>query len=278
MPSDIQMTVDFAEFGQDIARLAAATRRSLREVVEQQSRLIIIDLMKSTPPTGNRPLTESFAFQRRKGESMVERDVTHLFQPLTSIRAVIYPQSADPKSRNVRRQYLRSLAERGLWTELTEQLFQMHVTDERVPIQETLTSDEYYQTWKENLRARGRRVYAKNVRRVLVWESSAFERVKREMKGHVGWAKSGWMEAARHLGVKHIPSWIADKPGPGGYFDETSNADAPAFTIINSVAYISYLNSGNRLLVRVLNNRERAMEISLEHAIDHFVEDFNAAQ
>jgi len=275
MPSDIKMEVDFREFGTQIARLAAASRRTNREVVQQQARLVVVDLIKCTPPTGNRPLTETFGFQRRKGEMTADRDIHRLFQPLTSIKAVMYPTGAGKNAKRQRSQYLKHLAEKGDWNTLSQALFHMGVTETLVPMQGSLELGEYRAAWKL-FGARGN-VSAKRARRYLVWDSSALERVRTEVKNRVGWAKAGWMTAARALGVKRIPSWIADHPAPGGIEDGLSNGDQPSFTVINAVSYISYLNSGNRLLVRVLRNRERAMEISIEHALQHFINDFNNA-
>jgi hypothetical protein len=244
-------------------------------VVQQQARLIVRDLLKSTPPHGTRPLTESFGFQRRKGQLTADRDVARLYQPLTSIRAVMAPEprgSVKPS----RRDFLKHLAEAGKWTELSEALFDMRVTDDHAPIQGTLTFEEYRSTWNLFRGKRSGSVSAKRARKVLVWDGGALKLVREKIGLRIGWAKAGWMASVRKLAVKGVPTWISRHPAPGGCVVQDAGGEY-SITLTNSVSYIAYLNSGNRLLNRVLANRERAMEITLEHAIEHSVEEFNAA-
>ncbi len=275
MASDIQFSVDMQSFGSQLARLAMASRRTNKEVLIQQCRIMAVDLIRSTPPTGNRPLTESFAAQKKKGEMSVDRDITRLFQPLTTIRAVLDPMPRRGHYKPSRLDYLKHLAERGQFQELSEAMFDMQITDERVPIVAAITTEEYRAEWM--LFATRGTVSAKRARRTLVWDSSALAVVREEVKKRVGWAKAGWMPAARHLQAKRLPAWITDKNAPGGFIDDTNDADEPAFTFINNVKYIAYLNNGNRLLLRVIRERQRAMEISIEHALEHYIEEFNAA-
>jgi hypothetical protein len=275
MASDISFSIDMRDFGSQIARLAMASRRTNKEVLIQQCRLMAVDLIRSTPPTGTRPLTESFAAQKKKGEMSVDRDITRLFQPLTTIRAVIDPAPRKGHNKPSRLDYLKHLAQHGKFQELSEAMFDMQITDERVPIIAAITTDEYRATWM--LFATRGTVSKKRARRTLVWDSSALALVREEVKKHVGWAKGGWNPSARRLQAKRVPAWITSKPSPGGFIDNTNDGDAPSFTFINNVKYIAYLNNGNRLLLRVIRERQRAMEISLEHAIEHFCEEFNNA-
>lgn len=48
-----------------------------------------------------------------------------------------------------------------------------------------------------------------------------------------GKLKSGFMPAARKLGVKGLPIWVSHKAGNGYYIDDLDNSDEPSFTMVN---------------------------------------------
>lgn len=276
MSSSIRFHVDLADFGRQIQLLANATKKTLSDVVKDQSRLLVRDLIRSTPPHGTRPIKEDWTFQRHKGEKTIETDVRRLFSPISNIKAVMYPTSASHHSRNIRRQYLQQMAVHGDWKGLSQALFFMKVTPDLVEMTGTIGVSDYRTKWAK-WQKRGR--IPKNTRdNTMVWESSAVNKVVHEIQLRVGWAKAGWLRAAAKLGVKRLPTWVTRHSGaPGSFEDLTTDTDMPSFTMTNDVPYIGYLNNGGRLVSRAMANRQRAMEISTEKAIEHFWRDFEKA-
>jgi len=271
----IRFDVDLADFGRQIQLLANATRRTLRDTVLDQSRLLVRDLIKTTPPHGTRPIQEDWTFQRHKGEKAIALDIRRLFQPLNTIRAVMYPTGMSHHGRNARRLYLQYLADRGDWHGISESLFAMHVTGDRVNIVGAITRASYREEWSR-YQKRGR--IPKGVVNSMVWDAGSVTLVTREVCLMVGFAKGGWLKAANALHVQRLPAWVTRHEGaPGSFEDLTEDTDKPSFTMTNDVAYIAYLNAGGRLVNRAMRNRQRAMEISTEKAIEYFCRDFAKA-
>lgn len=276
MPSSIKFDLNLAEFGRQVQTLANATKRTVGEVVREQARLTVRDLIRSTPPHGKRPIMESWTFQRRKGEETIALDVNRLFVDAKSIRAIVSPTGRAHKGRNLKRQYLKQLLDQGRYERITEALFAMHVTPQRLRVIGALTKQAYRQEWTK-FQKRGRIPKGVNSD-IFVSRAETITAVIKEIAMKVGFAKAGWMKAAKKLELTRVPAWIArHTDAPGSFVDLTQDTATPSFTITNDVAYIAYLNAGNRLLNRALGNRQRAMEISIDHAIEHFLERWNEA-
>jgi hypothetical protein len=266
--------VDYDEFKEQLMALAFASRREFSEVIQEQAKLTAFDLIKTTPPNDKQPINESFNLQKKKGEAAIRGDVSTLFQPLSSIAAYSAPTGRKRgKSGRFEPTALKKLAQEGKWDELSEMMFASGITKKKVDVVADVKEKDFLE-YKNQLGLKPGRIKKDGYSRKLVYDGSAIARLVNELTDRVGWAKAGWMKAAKALGVQRIPGWITKHNAPGSFLDDSKDPDYPVITMFNNVKYVEKLNKGNRLLYRALKNRQRAMEIATEKAIEHFAAKF----
>ncbi len=99
---------------------------------------------------------------------------------------------------------------------------------------------------------------------VLVNDPAALKKYVKEKQSLVGFAKSGWINAA--LSIKpggRIPAWIRNNKGPGVGRDETKDPTHPRIFLTNAVNYIDSI-----LLPRYRNRAITSFSESLQKEID----------
>lgn len=251
-----------ARFYDKIRDLQASSGRDIAEIVQQQARLTNFELIKSTPPHSKAPINESFSIQKKMGEGTIEMDVNRLYQPLSKIKAVSQPGEEFK---------FFFLALKKKWGDLADALFHAKIFDKKPSIIEKAD----FQLQRKIRGSRGR--ISKYFRDpIQVFDEPSITAIKKILRDRVGWAKAGWLKAAVRLGVKGIPGWITRHTGSPGTYSFNFKTAAPFFEMRNNVKYIENLAKNTALLQRVFRNRIRAMEISIEKAIEHWARKFNS--
>ena len=75
----------------------------------------------------------------------------------------------------------------------------------------------------------------------LIVDFGMIPKYQKEIKGHVGYTKSGWVNAARQIstyGMGQINGWIKNKPGSGTGIDATGNTNYPTIYLTNNVPWV----------------------------------------
>lgn len=80
---------------------------------------------------------------------------------------------------------------------------------------------------------------------LVIADTKSLNAYRRKQSAHVGWAKRGWIAAARQIpgakGFSRLPAWMKRDGAPGLGIDETRKTDNPSVTLNNRVPYISKL-------------------------------------
>jgi hypothetical protein len=100
--------------------------------------------------------------------------------------------------------------------------------------------------------ARGRNGRVKAGRPWLILNAKSIRTVERIRLAMVGNAKSGWMKAARALGLA-LPQWIAR--GAKGIYESHLAGDKPYIIMGNPVPYIQATGAELRIINRAMKNR-----------------------
>ena len=76
----------------------------------------------------------------------------------------------------------------------------------------------------------------------LIMDYGKIAKYQKIIQGNVGYAKSGWVNAARQIstrGLGQINGWIKNKPGSGTGVDATANTAYPTIYLTNNVPWVT---------------------------------------
>jgi hypothetical protein len=247
----IQVQFDQARFARDIGRLAQVTRRELKDVLREQAGFLCADALRLTPPTGNAPMQEGFAAQRRQGLAATERDIRRVFFPIRRLKF----ETTETKFGEA----INKLMRKGRYSQVEALLRRIgfgHFID---------VIPEADRQLHEKLRDRRGRVL-RSKPAYFVDRTATINRYIRTRIAKVGFAKSGWMKALRAVGRAQakgrtrVPGWISDHRGVGLYF-ERGSGDKVELQAGNSVPYIQHM--AGKILGRAWQERQAKLPMQI---------------
>jgi len=240
--ADVYIEAETLELENALAEYAKTSRKGIGEVLKERARLLVRDWIKFLPPFESYGSeSESFATQRRIGQTAVARDIQSVFIDVRKLGIFASPKS--PKAGAHAQQLLRMRKSDELQRYLVDTGYGFK------PIVEEPT-DAMHNARRD---ARGR-VQTGQRHKVWVTGKGAVARfVKRKQKA-VGKLKSGLMAAVNKLGVGGVPAWISSQSGRGSIKDGTSDAD-PFVTVRNAVSYAANSNQEKRTAELALSRR-----------------------
>lgn len=252
-PPEPTINVEDAIAQKELVALAVAMGKDVSEVVEQQARLLVEELISVTPPFGSLGGREAIGRQRKIGEAAVDRDLTHLFSPLEDLD--MYRSEGRVGKR------LRLLVRRGDFAALSSMMQYLRVGSPSMA--EILPSSlaDVHRAARDN---RGH--VRQNPRRNWVRRTD-FARYKKSKKSRVLTLKAGWGAAARSLGAK-FPAMLAKReiPGTGDVVNKTSDKTDPYVLMTNRANYAT--DAIERTTIRyALRNRQTKMRRQLDNAL-----------
>lgn len=242
------------EFEKQIHQVIAATGKDAGEVVTQEAKLFVQDVIRFTPPFSTGPSTESYNQQRRTGENAVQRDIKRVMTAVEDIKFLSH----------IRKKEIRDRVEKLIRKRDTEGL-KVVLRSLGIPVATVLVEADP----KMHARRRDRRGRVQRSKGVInvVMRGLTLKRYIREKQSHVGQGKSGWLAAARGLGIK-LPAWITRHQGaPGKFIDNTKNTKQPSITVGNLVDYVQESGSRLQIIERALRNRARNMKAKVDRII-----------
>lgn len=251
----IEAEVKDANIQDRAVKFAAITGKSIRDVMTQQARLFVKDVVKLTPPFRSWSVRESFGEQRRMGELAVSRDIQRVFVPLENLKSYNADSpfgGAFTRAVDNRDAALLSLVMRNAYEDggVTSKDLVDSADDAFRPIEASRHRAE-----------RNKRGKVKRRPRLYLAMESEIKRYIRETLKKVGMLKGGWCAAAAKYGVT-LPNWI--RRHASGSVVENFIAWNPSIMIRNDVDYISEQNKGNRLVNEALKRRDEAMARQIE--------------
>jgi hypothetical protein len=255
-----RMTVDTRGFERDLRKIMALTKKSAEEAIRQQSKLLVQDCIKMTPPFAGQSMegvtNQSYAQQREAGRSAVTRDIKRLF-----VVGANLPEAREPWARKA----LEKWKDAGNSEALNKILSRM-----KVSYMVAHEGDSLATLHAENRNKRTGRVFKKA--RVLLLGSSraniaAINRYVKEACKHVGKAKSGWVKAANALGLKRVPKWITGAEGQGIFSESFTNGKAEVI-VGNGVPYIQASGRDLKVIEKAFVLREGKLKADIENRLE----------
>jgi len=242
--------MDQAGFALGIRALIRVTGRSAADLIRQQARLFVTDVLRLTPPRHRHPLHENFAYQRRVGQAAVGRDIRKVFVSVENLGVVKQPQNQKLGDR------LRKLSRAGNIAGVTAILRNIGIANPKV-----LASAQA----SVHKAARDRRGRVGKGNGHFVLSEASIKRHIKVAQSHVGRWKAGWMNSARHLAVK-VPRWISEHSQPGVFVDTTNHRTQPGMLMGNSVPRAE-IGGDLNIIETALRIRERNMKRMAERII-----------
>lgn len=236
-----------ADFQRQTMALAAATGQSGGDVLREQTRLLVKDLVATTPPFGRAAHLQDIDKQYFIGKAAVRRDVRRVFRPVTTLRAW-----TRPTNRRVKRSLERAVRQGDTLAVARIMRFNPGRVIARA-------EPRLHQSARD-----GKGTVPADFRWYVVLDEGSVREYEQEMFERIGRAKAGWETAARAVGVE-LPEWIERHASPGR-FRQVNGPDGPSIEIANDVAYGSDFDELH-ILEKALARREQAMGQELEKAL-----------
>lgn len=218
-------------------------------MVKAESKLVVRDAMKLTPPCGRHAITESFAVQRRIGIKSATRQIERLFpfvgemKVLSRIPARVLP-------------YLQKYIFSGDIAKIKKVFGDFGVN---LPIILREATKQLHDGARD---AEGR--VQKHVQYPILNKSSRDALIKHEVS-QVGKGKAGWVKPARALGLS-VPKWISQHAtsGDGVWNDRTTNTVQPFVELGNLVEHANEGGARLGVMRAAMANRARSIRKRVE--------------
>jgi hypothetical protein len=289
----VELTVDISKFGQLIPELANLTKRSLRSVVKQQSKLLIrgsgdgLDegLIPYTPPPKG----------QQQGENAVRRDISRVFGSLSNVKKIIKHSGVRGAGSSFNR-YIRegdhekakALLNGTMQKNFRTKGYQRNQGGKIVRVRSYVQSRPTEIDLKNNrlgritdiiqaLPAAGthpihksrqnhRKFVSQRQWSAVVLQSGTVAAYIKQKQKSVGTMKAGWVPAAKRLGITSLPKFVTRNVKNNGTYVDELDRESPSFTAINTTYGIR--SSRNvTAIVRALRGRLIRMKADIENRL-----------
>lgn len=240
------VTVDSAEFNRAAQQLIATSKKSTKQNLYEQGKIIVVEAAKLTPPNKN------LKWNRKAGETAVTNDINKI---LIGLSPNLYDQFIEIFGGAINRRELRTKDGR------------VYVSDNDVAVTDLAK-------WHRSQRGRNGRVTtagqhkdrnigrSKSYNRGITTDAKKASYIRKAVK-MVGKTAAGWNGAAQKLQAK-LPAWITrhDRPGYANYVQRGSRGE---LELTNAGVYPSLRSTLERRLKWVLARRAKAIDRRVEY-------------
>ena len=242
--------LETAAFENQMRRLAAATKRTLPDVLSQAARVVVRNAITLTPPfdpkRGDRRAAAgldpnkavSWGEQKAVGNRAVEKDLKKLFKAWEKA-GVFRSEGGTEKGRRLSRAIAAAL--RAGKVTLANQLLERGRWKEKVVGWVTRPLHDGARNKRGRVLARS----AANPAYIVANAGSVNDFTKKKLK-FIGYAKSGWARAFIALGGK-LPAWLRQEHGHG-VFQRSGGNDKPSVTVGNSLGWLQATGAELRIM------------------------------
>ena len=233
---------------QRLAALAQLENKSGPEILRDQSRLLLKDMVKLTPP-GSASTSESYADQRRRGQAKISKDFWNLWRAGSTL-ANRMRKTGHGKTAEALEKYIRS----GNTLAFATIARDFGYSDNVVASISTGDHDQ------KRLKATGRAMRLAHP--VWVLRGNSIKQAMRSKLADVGTAKGGWVESAQGLGVQ-LPNWIMGHAKARGVYEAQLSGDVKFILLGNLVDYAQ--KYAPRIVDKALSIRAKAMAKRIQY-------------
>lgn len=225
------------EFEQSLARYVAATKGDLREVLKNQARLFVQDVVQVTPPFSQGVnATEA----RQRGERSIRANLSKLFiaRPLVGSRKVTHLFG---------KKDVPGLPYTVKTTEKYPDVEGIYRAEKTRAKRNAVRAMQFYEKFLPVSRKKVRAIYMRE-------------------KKKVGWLAGGWNQAAIKLGSR-VPAWVKRHAAAPGAVSMRFSRSKLSIRVENRVTYARAADMQKRMAF-ALRKRSDAMRIEAQRAID----------
>lgn len=240
------VTVDSAEFNEAAQELIATSKKSIKQNLYEQGKIIVVEAAKLTPPNKN------LKWNRKAGETAVTNDINKI---LIGLAPNLYDQFIEIFGGSINRRELRTKDGR------------VYVSDNDVAVTDI-------SKWHRSQRGRNGRVTtagqhkdrnigrSKSYNRGVTTEAKKSAYIRKAIK-LVGKTAAGWKDAANKLQTK-LPAWITrhDRAGYAKYRQQGSRGE---LELANAGIYPRIKGTLERRLKWVLARRAAAISRRVQY-------------
>lgn len=261
----IDITYDVFDEGinRSLERLAAATGREVGRMIRDRTPALGRYLAEATQPIAGMDTTTpdgGSAKARDLGRGAVQRDLRRVYVSSSAIYDAL--RKTGGAGQAVARAFYKKLKAGDL-----EGARQIMVRMGRSEASLTFANWDGGARHKRMRNSRGR--VNKGNKPEVIGDFKAVKDYGKKVEKRVGFAKSGWINAAKQVKTGGtVSAWIRNNTGPGMGQDETRDTDSPRVRLTNNVRYVSsILTEGNR--IRAVNAFERSLTKEAEIALEY---------
>lgn len=260
---------DTAKYRRDINELVKRFEIDAGELLKEEARLFVRDVTRLTPPA-----------RLSQGRNAVKRDISKVFRSVAAVARYLRVTIGDKRTALVFRKLLR----RGEYQGARELITQRSSVVENVSVSShsrggktissytqkrrrvgTLVPDispsvSFLESVDPQIHKERRNKYGRVTSKMasaIVSSAKSLRSYIKEIQDHVGWARAGWLPAARKYGHK-MPQWVARFGNAPGAVHENLGAgvSSPSITMINRGSAIP---NYQRIVDAALINRYRSL-------------------
>jgi len=255
---DISGSFNRAKFDGWIAKTAVATRKTVGEVLREQSGLLARDTISLTPPFAGSPdLKSAFASDRKVGRAAVARDIRQVYASTATLYS--YAASSGAEDPEAAAKAAVKFAKKGDTTSLHALLKRLNVTHFTEAATAAPEPDPAIHKSARDRRGRVRWVKP----RQIVTSSAALNRYIKTKSDLVGRHKKGWSPQDTRFQPKGLPLWVSSQATRAGLLNKTDSKADPFFRLSNTEPGIGGQNATLSIARLALANRERKMQNAL---------------
>lgn len=246
-----QFDFDRAGYERKVQRFAALQRRDLGEVVRDETRLAILEVVRRTPPLRGRLQPGG----RKDGERALANSIRRVFPDLRQL--TLYTES-DSFHRAVNSGDVATL---GNMLKNSKRFHSAAAVPDR------------------NLHQSQRTRYG-SVRESAQWQAigtlSSVDRYIDVARRMVGYARSGWRKGAEKFGAKLEP-WVSRHNGQGLANDFTRDTETAMAEVGNGVRYAQKWARRLRIVEFALSLRQKTLEAKIRRLVNRTFTESNKA-
>ena len=242
-----QIKIESRQFEAALRQLAATTGKSFRQVVDQNARLIAVNLAFQTQPFGN-----SIA-SRKQGEAAIMRDIGKVYRPANKVFDELKGQSEDQA-----KGFYKAI-KTGKFALAEDILRRSGIRDRNAEV------GEFDAQWHQKSKNRRGRV-ARNRTALITPDGKAIKDYAKEVQKRVGYAKAGWIAAGEQIGkLSRVPKWLR-KNASNGTGTRKGGESNPSVSLNNVTQYISDVLTPAQISEALRIQREK-MQAHILHVV-----------
>ena len=240
-------------FKSTLNELAREAKKSGAEIIRQQAKLLVSELIKLTPPTrgkGNEVKGVTTKQQEKVGKAAVERDINKVVGALNDLHLW-----KGTKNKGAAKKAINKAIKAGDM----ETAAAIVGGKKKVTVATTIPKDFH----KKFRNARGR--IRKPNERLYVPSRATKKAYIQEAQKSVMKGKAGWIKAARRLKSTGLIASITQHPAKGYIRDASKDtSETPSITVANLVKHVQEGGRDLRIISYAMKRRSAAMRKSLQ--------------